>query len=439
MKSYKDSIKPYLKKVSTKGKQSFYIIIKVYHNGQSTEIGTGIKLDDSRHWDQNTRQVIRDPQRNLYNNELAVAIGEINQFITKMNANNTDFSLNELREYLKADKASPVRQISTEVVSSTTLFTDFMKSEIHKMKINGKKVTIDQYSNTLAEWISFENNTEIKYKVGRMDRTTLLKFRAFLDGRVLKNGNPLSQYTIHNRMKCIRKFWLIAYSKGVIKERVFGARDHNGKKNEILPSGMKGNRRHLQDEELDLVCKYQPVNRSEALSKDVFLFETYTGLRISDICFLKNSNLVVRDNEIWLKFNSYKTGKPIDMMLITKAKEILKKYASKQPNEYVFPLMNNKKPTSELGQEALRNKMESMTAYINKYLRLIAIKTGINMKLSTHVGRNTFAMRSIKRGANLYALQTVLGHQDIKTTQIYLREDEELKRAFAMKLEEENN
>ena len=71
-------------------------------------------------------------------------------------------------------------------------------------------------------------------------------------------------------------------------------------------------------------------------------------------------------------------------------------------------------------QEAL-NAISSATAIINRKLKIIAEKAGINKKLSTHVGRHSFATMLVTGDVNLLTVRDLLGHGDVRVTQIYAR------------------
>ena len=66
------------------------------------------------------------------------------------------------------------------------------------------------------------------------------------------------------------------------------------------------------------------------------------------------------------------------------------------------------------------NRVRKMCREINRELKALAEDLGITANITTYVARHTFATILKKSGVNIGIISQALGHQDIKTTQIYL-------------------
>lgn len=80
---------------------------------------------------------------------------------------------------------------------------------------------------------------------------------------------------------------------------------------------------------------------------------------------------------------------------------ILDKYKGKIKENRLLPVLSNQK--------------------INAYLKEIADLCGIKKRLSYHVARHTFATMLLSKGVPIESVSKMLGHTNIKTTQIYAR------------------
>jgi site-specific recombinase XerD len=82
-------------------------------------------------------------------------------------------------------------------------------------------------------------------------------------------------------------------------------------------------------------------------------------------------------------------------------KMILEKYRDTLPDNRLLPVVNNQNS--------------------NAYLKEIGELCGIKKKLSFHLSRHTFATLTLSRGVSIESVSKMLGHTNIKTTQIYAR------------------
>ena len=129
-----------------------------------------------------------------------------------------------------------------------------------------------------------------------------------------------------------------------------------------------------------------------------FLFSCFTGLRYSDVKNLKWMN--IRADHIELK--QQKTGDHIYIPLHPTAKQIL---FGKTDN--IIPL-----PDKNVFKIPYR-------WYANNLLKKLFEKAKINKNAHWHLSRHTFAVLNITMGAEFYTLSKLLGHKNMKTTEIY--------------------
>lgn len=157
----------------------------------------------------------------------------------------------------------------------------------------------------------------------------------------------------------------------------------------------------------------------------LFLMECYTGIRISDLLTLKWKHY--QDGLIKKKMEKTKDTITIMVAEIDVADEMIEKRYKKatrgnkqlDPEAYIFDVI--KIDLDKVAPDKKLNAISSATAIINKHLKEIAKNKNVHIKknLSTHVARHTFATRLISKGVDLYTVSKLLGHKDIRTTQIY--------------------
>lgn len=147
-------------------------------------------------------------------------------------------------------------------------------------------------------------------------------------------------------------------------------------------------------------CKYPEI-------KKAFLFACFTGLRFSDIkqlkwAFIKKEHIELRQQ---------KTQDFIYIPLSQTAKSIIFSFDKKiinLPDKFVFTLPNR--------------------WFTNHILKKWFTDTGINKNAHFHLSRHSFAVMNITQGAQLYTVSKLLGHKNLKTTEIYSKLIDEKKK-----------
>lgn len=135
-----------------------------------------------------------------------------------------------------------------------------------------------------------------------------------------------------------------------------------------------------------------------------------TGIRVSEMI-----NLNLADVHLTMGFiRCYGKGNKERIVPIGRtATEMISNYLEKGRGE----LINSKKPTEALFVNHHGNRLSRQGFWKN--LKKIALEANINKELTPHTLRHSFATHLLENGADLRAVQEMLGHADISTTQIY--------------------
>jgi integrase len=142
--------------------------------------------------------------------------------------------------------------------------------------------------------------------------------------------------------------------------------------------------------------------------KQAFLFGCYTGLRISDLKTLAWGD-IQRDPPLINKLQE-KTGQKAFVPLHAIAWGIIDDKRLYDYKEPVFPALAKSKTNT------------------NEYLKRWAQKAKIAKNIGWHTARHTFAVLSLESGAEIFTLSKLLGHKNVKTTQVYAKATDKMKR-----------
>ena len=158
----------------------------------------------------------------------------------------------------------------------------------------------------------------------------------------------------------------------------------------------KTHKEHLTERDIKKV--EAKVDELEGAEKEVargFLLSCYTGLRYSDVCQFSRKDVKKVGTHRWLEKTMQKTRQavrvPLDKMFGGKALDLLSDGKISMPSN----------------------------SRCNIILSKIMKEVGIRKHITMHCGRVTCATICLNRGMPITTIQSILGHQDIKTTRIY--------------------
>lgn len=144
------------------------------------------------------------------------------------------------------------------------------------------------------------------------------------------------------------------------------------------------------------------------------------GLRVSELCFLRLSDLYLEEGFLRV------TGKGGRQRLVPVSPRAVRElgfwfadraHIDVRPGEEDYVFVSHRR-----GRHLSR-----ITVFHN--LQVCASRAGINKTISPHTLRHTFATHLLEGGANLRAIQVMLGHESIGTTQLYTHIDRSFLRA----------
>lgn len=166
---------------------------------------------------------------------------------------------------------------------------------------------------------------------------------------------------------------------------------------------------------LDEVNRLVQTECSHPVLKKAAIFSIYSGLRFSDIQKLTWGEVEDRGSDDFvINFKQQKT-KGIEYLPISKD---------------AFNLLGERKADSEKVFEGLKYSTY-YNAILDKWIGL----AGIRKDVSFHSFRHTYATLQLSLGTDIYTVSKLLGHRDLKTTQIYAKMIDENKRTAANRIQ----
>lgn len=276
-----------------------------------------------------------------------------------------------------------------------TLFLEYLRVERQY-----SADTVKAYHADLNQLVAFLAHEDTKKTFKTMDQ---LDVRVLL-ANLYELGN--STRTIARKVSSLRAFFAFLVRNGIVDVNPFA--DVQLKKDgRTLP-------RHFYEKELTKIFDQAAQdNTALGLRNQLILEILYgCGLRVAELAGLKISDFDRQSRTIMVH------GKGDKMRLVP-----FGEYASDALTKYLAdgrPKLVNGKKSQVVEQLLLNRRGEPITtAGIEYLLKKIAQEAGLTQNITAHMFRHTFASDLLNNGADLRTVQSLLGHSNLSTTQIY--------------------
>jgi len=257
---------------------------------------------------------------------------------------------------------------------------------VEYVRERAEKDSYSSYLNTLKRLREFSGGS---VSFDSINSQWLERFKGYL-----LSVDDLSNNTANNYLAFVKGCIRLAYKAGFIPED-FTSKVAGLKKQPI-------ERHVLTLDELDVLSRSKCNN---LMVKAAFLFSCFTGLRISDVELLKWEKISTENGQHFVKFQQKKTSEFEKMPLCAQAVEILQG-VQKLHTEYA--------PEGDDRVFILPSRTQ-----LGNVLSEWGVRSGLSWRLHFHASRHSFASMALSAGTASFTVSKLLGHRDLKTTEIY--------------------
>lgn len=315
--------------------------------------------------------------------------------------------------------AEQIRQKRDKQLNGNQALTELEKNMLEKdarERVRGEQNFVEYFKrladkrkksnhdNWQAAYNYLESFTNGNLRFADLNESFCDDFREYLlNAKSVKSDKTtLSQNSALSYFNKFRAALKQAYKDGFLNT------DINAKIKTIEPAETRRN--FLTLDELNKLAK-TPCNNQ--LLKRAALFSALTGLRFSDIQKLNWKEIELIEGQYYINFIQQKT----------------KKVETLPISEQAYTMLGEPGTPDSRPFEGL-----TYSAYENKHLYQWIGAAGITKEVTFHSFRHTFAVLQLDKGTEIYTVSKMLGHRDLKTTQIYAKILDKAKREAANRI-----
>lgn len=320
--------------------------------------------------------------------------------------------MNQSEEQLISELTGYISSLLPIHVEKTKSTLSLMMREYHVTKIEQNEThpdlvekiqmylsakQLEGLSSVTLEGYELELNLFANKVKKRVENITTSDIRVYLG-----ENNKLKMSTIGRKLSVIKSFF------GWLTSEEWIQRDPSTKLK--TPKTEKRNPKALSIEQLEMLREACKTERQRALIEVLYA----TGCRLSEVSQLNIDDI----NQQTMSCTVIGKGnKEREVYFSFKAMYHLNKYLKSRSDENEALIVRQRKPYTRLSKRMIQSEVDK-----------IAKRAGLDKKVSPHTMRHTFATLTLNNGAELSAVQELLGHSSSETTLRYARITEERKR-----------
>ncbi len=310
----------------------------------------------------------------------------------------------------KIDVAHHKERLSMDV---HRLILDFL--EHLEVELNVSKLTIRNYRhylNRFAEFLGSSLSPTVKshkknISISHISSDTIRSYRLYLARHTDARGRILSRATQNYHLIALRSFLKYLAKRDI---------DALAPVKIDLSKSESSSIRFLEREDIERLLNMPGISSLQGLRDKAILEVLFsTGLRVSELVSLNRDQWNFERKEVGIRG---KGMRPLGVFRSDRAAYWLERYlAAREDHAYAMFIRYSGKtpPPDDPKGEGLRLTSRSVQRLVKRYVK----KAKIPIEITPHGIRHSFATDLLTGGADLRAIQEMLGHKNISTTQVY--------------------
>lgn len=369
---------------------TYPIVMRINHNRSSASLATGLSVCEGE-WNSNTREIRPGAT-------VSTSVTRLNNSLNKRRAAALDLIMKKHDEGRLASLS--VQQVKSLIVNRHTAYSIFEYGyrQIKEMELAKKYGNARMYRCILSALRKYVGGADLTFN--DISYSFLKRYESVFRSR---GGSTNGFWTY---AKVIRALFNRAIKEGFIKAHESPFIDYR-----ISPTPTK--KRAISISSIKAIMTADVSGDSGLLqAQDIFILSfSLMGANFKDLALLKVNQCF----EGRVRYTRAKTGHCFDILIPDVAATIISKYSDgKNPDDYLLPIVRRKKP------KEVERDIEWGRKIYNRKLKELGIVANVNENLTSYVSRHSFASIAKGNGVPVSAISEMLGHNSIRTTQIYL-------------------